>query len=324
MSDFDWMQEDIPSDALMLDTEALGTRVTKAAKEDDILEIRRLLDAANGYPDSLGVPEQIVGTLLRGDFDGISQKTLDQATIKKWCLAHAHVLVEQCPKLFERWASPVPRYVRCVALAHATLDAKAKTALLTAPTTFQQSFLCQSLQEHPRLWQELSPAWVGAKGSDLRESARALGWNETMLPTMMFGLEPNDFCAEILTAMSYPYSVWVLSRGHLLSPPTRMLSSGSLVEARQGANPRDMVLAQQILKKTGKHNHSIVKHPTTPDTTDEERAKVEQMVDMHVMLGSLGALRDCLVHDVLPGIDAPIPPVVSVQELMGVDFGGMV
>ena len=321
MSDFDWMGDGPASDDPMLDVDALNANVKKAAKSGNIPEIRRLLEQADGYTYTLGVQDQIVGALLHRDFDCVLQATVDPATIDHWCTINAHVLVKKCPALFERWARPIPRYVHAVAAAHAPLDADAKTALLMAPTTVQQTFLRQSLQEHPRLWKELALSWVGPKGSDLREAARSLGWSESMLPNMVFSADAADVGSGVL---AYPYSVWALAQVLLKKPAKGIMSSGSLITAKEGASARDVALAQMILATTKRNEHAVLAHPSIPAVPADECVKMQEQVNMHVMLGSLEALLDSLVHDVLPGIDAPTPHVLSAQELSQVDFGGMV
>lgn len=306
----------------MLDVDALNAKVQGAARANDVQKIHQLLDASSAYPYTMGVRDQILSTLMRGDFDGILQETVEPAVVEKWCLLHAHVLVTQCPKLFDRWARPIPRYVRCVGVLHAQLDADEKLSLLTAPVTALQKFLCKSLREHPHLWQELAPSWVGPKGSDLREAAINLGWSESMFPRMVIGTPIGEVARGPL---AYPYSVWALSQVLLTPPPKGMVSSASLTTTKEFACARDVALAQMILKAAERDEEHIIEvHPETADVPMEERMKMQEQVNMHAMLGSFEALLDSLVHDVLPGVDAPVLPLLSAQELSQVDFGGMV
>lgn len=323
MSDLDWMGDGPASDEPMLDVDALNARVKKAAKGGNIPEIRRLLEQADGYAYTLGVRDQIVAALMHGDFDYVLQATVEPATIEHWCMINAHVLVKKCPTLFERWARPIPRYVHAVAAAHADLNAEAKNAMLATPATPQQKFLHAALRKHPHLWKELSPSWVGAKGSVLRETARGMGWDESRLPAMVLcarGRIAKEGCPQL----AYPYSILALSSVLLTTPLARFLiSSTSIVQAPCDANPRDIALAQAVLEKTERWDCAVAGHADMPSIDERERMRIAQMVDMHVMLGSLGALLDSLVHDVLPGVDAPTPRVLAEQELRDVDFGGM-
>lgn len=323
MMELDWVDDgDGPAiDDPMLDVEVLNTMVKAAAQTNDVQKIYQLLDASSAYPYSMGVRDQILSTLMRGDFDGILQATVEPTAIEKWCLIHANVLVQQCPKLFDRWARPIPRYVRCVGMAHAQLDAADKLSVLTDPTTTQQEFLCKSLREHPHLWQELSPSWVGPKGSDLREASERLGWGESMLPKMMIGASAEDVGNSSLV---YPYSVWALAQVLRTKPSRGMMSSGLCITAAQSAGARDVALAQMILTAAKRNEHSIVAHPSAPAFSADERLKMQEQVDMHAMLGSFEALLDSLVHDVLPGIDAPRESLMQETDLSQVDFGGTV
>lgn len=324
MMELDWSDDgDGPAiDDPMLDVDALNAKVKEAAQANDVQKIHHLLDASSAYPYTMGVRDQILSTLMRGDFDDILQETVEPAAIEKWCLIHANVLVEKCPKLFDRWARPIARYVRCVGIAHAQLNAADKLSVLTVPTTAQQEFLCNSLREHPHLWQELSPSWVGSKRSELREASKRLGWNESMLPKMMIGASAEDVGN---SSLAYPYSVWALAQVLRTKPSRGMMSkisSGLFITAVQSAGARDVALAQMILAVAKRNEHSIVAHPSVPTVLADERVKMQEQVDMHAMLGSFEALLDSLVHDVLPGIDAPRESLMQETDLSQVDFGG--
>ena len=293
--------------------ESVTAKTLLLAQQNDSKGIEALLFAIQTSDPEAEVMQTLIETLLTHDFAAVGAKVLGQGIINDWVDENVALVVAELPNIFEQWAQPTPNVVAQLGKALVGLDDADKVALLRGEETSikPQMRLHDFLRKNPRFWDELSPAWVGAKDSELRQAACDLGWT----PRAFIGMARHFFsgldkhAGAWVNAMEYPYSLamavaWTSLREPSKLPPgtEKRQVSKAIFSTRcvAQANPLDVALAKIILRVISS-NYGVVRDAAAAEASEKDVAHLEGVVDMHMTLGAMDALMHSLADGLIPG-----------------------
>lgn len=271
------------------------------AQAGDLPNLLRLSRTIHGQDYDRDDYEDFVQSLLNNDFAEMAAGCLTTGVIRTWCEDNAFFIVQSCPAIFQRWGAPTPYFVFALGQAYEDLDSHEKIALLRGqPSNPQEQALHAFLQQNPRLWENLSPVWLGHASSPLRAAAVELGWTMDVLPDMVQQHARRDTIGHWVQAFEYAYSMAVATT--LWSQHTEPGIAGKILgplHAVAHANPMDIALAQAMLERSGCAG-VLFAHTDTVNVASHERVRLSGLVDMYVTLGCQQLLIEALMHGTIP------------------------
>ena len=274
------------------------------AQAGDLPNLLRLSRTIHGQDYDRDDYEDFVQGLLNHDFAEMAAGCLTMGVIRTWCEDNAFFIVQSCPAIFERWAEPTSYFVSALGQTYQDLDSLDKIALLQGRTSdTQQKALHAFLQQDPRLWENLSPVWLGHATSPLRAAAIDLGWTMDALPDMVQQHARRDTIGDWVQAFDYAYSMGVATI--LWGQQTESAVAGKILgplHAVAHANPTDIALAQAMLERAGCPG-VLRAHTDMADALPHERSRLAGLVDMYLTLGCQGSLIEALMHDTIPSLE---------------------
>lgn len=160
-------------------------------------------------------------------------------------------------------------------------------------------------------WTLVSPAWVGAPGTPLRQAALDAGWYVGMFPAQMHQQlkvlkeHPQQTPPAWTSWMALPHSAAVLYELHEMQKNvTEGTQHMAFVPTMPWADPRDIALAQAIAGHGPKNFYCVVGDGEPPACTPQEPERLRSMVKVYNALGLWSELETAVLQGTLDGLYA--------------------
>lgn len=218
----------------------------------------------------------------------------------RWFEGNAVHAVDHNPRVTQAWTDTVSRITyderlnTLLARGLEGISDNEKIALIQGhgPGHAQQllhSFLVRGYNRGH--WTLVSPSWVGAPGTALRQAALDAGWQMRMFPTQMrrqleaLGENPQQTAPTWTSWMAYPHCVAVLYElEHVQKNVQAEIHHFACVPTLPWADPRDVALAQAIADYGPAAFHCVVGDGESACSV-QERERLRSLVKVHHALG---------------------------------------
>lgn len=282
--------------------------VLRASLQDTELcgAVHAFLAAVGTVHERAGIKRHAVDLILRQDKVTLCLACFDQNALDVWVMSNTQYAVEHCPESLAVWLS-FGSFGKGLILANLAMtlrhlsERELATILVGSTGNKMHDMVRTLLLLDPELWKTLSPAWIGAKGSYLRELATALGWTTAMLPMMLFShiwRNPEPW----IEYLPFPYSItvckWILDveqYGVLYKDSeSYFVTSVAMVV---NANAFDVALAQALLQTTKLQvSYQFDQHPNVPAPDAQMMQVVSAVLGMYNAHSNVEALMHTLCH----------------------------
>lgn len=286
----------------------------------DAMELRRIAQEALAGVEPVyerdSVKRHTVDIILHQDDVALFLMCFEQKDLAVWVMTQTRQAVEHCPNALATWlrheAFGKGLVLANIAAEMVHFEEGTRLSILQGGTDNKMHNMVRVLLDlDPDLWRTLSPVWIGAKGSPLRELATTLGWHRAMLPTMLFAhiwREPEPW----IEYLPFPYSItvckWILDvekYGALRKDSeSYFVTSVAMVV---NADAFDVALAQALLQAVGVQTvYRFSQHPGIKAPGASMMLVVAAVLGMYNIKTSVEALMDvlCLGELGLPGTES--------------------
>ncbi len=192
-----------------------------AARSGDKERFQELLTNIAFHPNYDEVEKAISDTLLAHDELSTYRVSFDVWYVSEWCNKNAEHAIRNCPEVFQCWADTSTSARRSavrerIAEVLESMPESARLALLENRSnddnggfgnTKAHKMLYNYLANGEHHWSVVSPQWGGLPGSQLRQAARELGWEERHLPAMIQRNAFGPTAGEWLGRIPYAYTM---------------------------------------------------------------------------------------------------------------------
>ena len=305
------------TDFVAMPLQRLAVIALATARARDVPRFQALLEGISDRDDYMKAETTITDTLLANDELAMYKGCFELGYLADWCKNHTGHVVRHCPQVLQCWADPSTG-VR-TSTVHARIadvlecmPESAKAALLQGKSAddgggFEDTTAHQMLHrylEHARYhWRVVSPHWIGAPGSPLRQAAIDLGWQARYLPPMIRRNVFGATAGEWLGRIPYAYSMLACEEyTHAETWAHHTPQESDIVVGAASSDPVDIAMAQAIFKRHEQPKHGIVlrRHRATPVLDTTTLKKIDHFVEAHAIMGTLTDLAQSLAHGVVP------------------------
>lgn len=249
----------------------------------------------------------------------------------RWFVDNAVHAFEQNPQVTEAWTRTVPRLQYDTALHvllargledipdHEKIDLLQGRGVGKAKQSLHAFFLRGRNREY---WTLVSPAWVGAPGTALRQAALDAGWNLGVLPTQIhrqlkaFTENPQNTPPTWTSWMAFPHCAVVLYELHQMeSLVGETTQHFACVPTLPWADPRDVALAQAIADQGPATFHCVVGNGEPPTCSPQEHGRLRELVKVYNGLGLWSDLETGVLQGTIDGLSAATPQGLVLPDL---------
>ncbi len=171
-------------------------------------------------------------------------------------------------------------------------------------------------------WTLVSPAWVGAPGTALRQAALDAGWNPGMLPTQMH--RQLKALSETLQNTPPAWTLWMAlphcaavlyELHHMKSTVEEGINHFACVPTMPWADPRDVALAQAIADHGPTTFHCVVGDGAPAACSAQEHERLRELVKVHNALGLWDDLETAVLQGTIEALPGATLDVLKLPEL---------
>lgn len=171
-------------------------------------------------------------------------------------------------------------------------------------------------------WTLVSPAWVGAPGTPLRQAALDAGWNVGMFPAQMhrqlkaLSETPQNTPPAWTSWMALPHCAVVLYElHHMKSTVEEGINHFACVPTMPWADPRDVALAQAIADHGPATFHCAVGDGSPAACSAQEHERLRELVKVHNVLGLWDDLENAVLQGTIEGLFVGMQQDLALPEL---------
>lgn len=261
--------------------------------------------------------------LHEDDLNGWSKRNVrESAPVDAWIRDNIVHAMQSCPKVLNYWRQSKPSAAvesiqyRYVAAALEDLDDKAKAEILLLGyfEGAAQAGLYSHIQSKPTAWAALSPAWIGAPDSELRQAATQAGWTSMRLIAQVAHSIARPAAEKWSEWVPYAHSIAVFNRaGKVMWEKKNPSEAGLAPVERVGqpwASPEDMALALALTKHLPNYLYTLTPHPDAAPVSVELQERMDALVAVHAGLGEMFPLQKMVVAG-----NVPTPEELAMVEL---------
>ncbi len=309
----------------------LAATVLSRARARDAQGFQAMLAGISGRKNYMDAERTITDTLLANDELFMYKNSFELGYLAQWCNDNAEHVVRRCPEVLQCWAEPSTG-VRTstvhgrIAEVLESMPEADRLALLQGNIgqnhdgwdTTAHRMLHNYLSHGPYHWRVISPQWIGASGSSLRQAAVDLGWETQYLPMMIRRNAFGPTAGEWLGRIPYAYSMLACEEyRHAEAWAAYAQQEPQVLVASPNADPVDVAMAQAIFKRDPEPRRTISlrRHRCTPALDDATRQAINNVVEAHIVMGTLADLAQSLAQGVAPALVAP--ETLALPELDG-------
>lgn len=218
-----------------------------------------LLNGLEWVHDKVAVARFMVDCLLQADDVALCSACFPRHALDHWVMDNTNIVFRSCPKTAHAWMTS-GSFGSAVVLSKISQDCQEtndheKAAILAGKTNNPLHRMMPVLLSRGLApWSTLSPAWIGQRGSLLRERAVSLGWEPNLLMGMLFASiwqRPEPWLANV----RYPYSIvvckWILDvmrHGPLQEDPEGYFSTKLQIVGN--ADSLDVAMAKMLIENS--------------------------------------------------------------------------
>lgn len=322
MNDDYSLDEDVE---VLLDLKDIYDEVVGLASCHDQDSLQKLLLSIEGRKDYMEVETTMCRALLENDFVDMYRTTYELGYLNTWCRDNTRHVVYNCPQLLQCWATqsgerPAAVYAR-VADQLGSMPEHERIQLLRGQTDalfegYHQnrahSLLHQALalggKQH---WRNVSPVWLGAPDSQLRQAAQALGWESTYLPAMVHRNIWKNSADKWLGHVPFPYTLMACEEFRYAKDWGDNAPAAPEVLTCKKTTAVDIAMAKVVLKACAHGRNMALRRPASIKALSPSvQLQVEGFVQAHVMMDTV----DQLAHSLAVG-QGPLLGTVDSLEL---------
>lgn len=302
------------TNATYLDLKELYEEVVLLATRKDKEGFQRLLVAIDQRKDYMEAETTMCRALLENDFVDMYRGSYETGYLTAWCRENIRHVVYECPKLLEFWAKHSGErtsgvYAR-VADQLGKMPEHERIQLLRGQTdarfegyhqTWAHALLYEALSMGKQHWRSVSPIWLGAPESELRQAAQKLGWGPNYLPAMVHRNIWKEDAAQWLGHVPFPYTLMACEEFRYAKEwgkdapvnPERLTCSNTTA--------MDIAMAKGILKACAHGRNMSLRRPASIVALDgATQQKVDGFVQAHVVMDTVDQLADLLAKGESP------------------------
>lgn len=310
------------TDFVAMPLQRLASIALATARARDSSRFQAMVEGIANRDDYMKAETTITDTLLANDELVMYKSCFELGYLADWCKDHTGHVVRHCPQVLQCWAEPstgvrTSTVHGSIADVLVSMPESSRLALLRGKSaedgggfedTTAHRMLHRYLEHGSYHWRVISPHWIGAPGSPLRQAAIDLGWEARYLPTMIrrnaFGATAGEWLGRI------PYAYSMLACEEYIHAETwahHTPQESDIVVGAASADPVDIAMAQAIYKHNAQPKYGIAlrRHRATAALDVATLQAVNHFVEAHVIMGTLADLAQSLAQGMIPQLERP-------------------